>query len=316
LRRPSRADRFDAGAGGSCSPLHIWPDAPGDVAAACDDGGMPRTLWKGTLSFGLVTIPVGLYTATEDKSPSFNQLRRSDTSRIGYKRVAKADDEPVTNDEIVKGFEYERDRYVVFEPDELAAMRPKSSRVIDIERFIPLDQIDPIYFDKPYYLGPEETGAKAYALLSEAMRRAKSVALCRVTMRDKEHLAVLRLVENPVEHAGDGDGDGGADPVLVLNTMHWPDEIKPFSLSEVGIDELPEPRDAEVDMALTLIESYSGDFEPGTYEDSYRQRVLDAVQAKVEGEEIAVAEDAEEPASVVDLMAALKASVEAGKRAS
>lgn len=275
---------------------------------------MPRTLWKGTLSFGLVTIPVGLYTATEDKSPSFNQLRRSDSSRIGYKRVAKADDEPVTNDEIVKGFEYERDHYVVFEPDEIAGLRPKSSRVIDIERFVPLDQIDPIYYDKPYYLGPEETGAKAYALLSEAMRQAKSVALCRVTMRDKEHLAVLRLVEQPPAEEGEDDAD--RHPVLVLNTMHWPDEIRQFSLSDVGIDEVPQPRDAEVDMALTLIESYSGDFEPGTYVDTFRQKVLDAVQAKVEGQEIAVVDEAEEPASVVDLMAALKASVEAGKKAS
>lgn len=272
-----------------------------------DDGGMPRTLWKGTLSFGLVTIPVGLYTATENKSPSFNQLRREDSSRIGYKRVAKADDEPVTNDEIVKGFEYERDRYVMFEPDELASLRPKSSRVIDIEQFVPLADIDPIYYDKPYYLGPEETGAKAYGLLSAAMRQAESVALCRVTMRDKEHMAVLRLVDRPK-----GEGDE-TESVLVLNTMHWPDEIRDFSLSELGIDEVPEPREAEVDMAMTLIENYSGPFDPDAYVDTYRQRVLDAVQAKVEGEEVAIVSEDEEPSSVVDLMAALKASVEKSK---
>lgn len=270
-------------------------------------GTMPRTLWKGTLSFGLVTIPVGLYTATEDKSPSFNQLRRGDSSRIGYKRVAKADDEPVANDEIVKGFEYERDRYVTFEPDELDQLRPKSSRVIDIEQFVPLSEIDPIYFDKPYYLGPEETGVKAYALLAAAMAQASSVALCRVTMRDKEHMAVLRLLEGTAEDDG---------PVLVLNTMHWPDEIRDFSLSDLGIDEVPQPREAEVDMALSLIENYSGPFDPEQYVDSYRQRVLDAVQAKVEGEEIAVVGEEEEPASVVDLMAALKASVEQSKKAS
>ncbi|CAN5854210.1 Ku protein [soil metagenome] len=269
-----------------------------------DDGGMPRTLWKGTLSFGLVTIPVGLYTATENKSPSFNQLRRSDSSRIGYKRVAKADDEPVDNDEIVKGFEYERDRYVVFEPDELDSLRPKSSRVIDIETFVPLADIDPIYFDKPYYLGPEETGAKAYALLTQAMDQAESVALCRVTMRDKEHMAVLRLVTPPGEET---------EAVLVLNTLHWPDEIREFSLSDVGIEEIPEPRKAEVDMAMSLIENYSGSFDPESYVDTYRQRVLDAVQAKVEGEEIAVVEEEGERASVVDLMAALKASVEQSK---
>ena len=266
---------------------------------------MPRTLWKGTLSFGLVTIPVGLYTATENKSPSFNQLRRGDNSRIGYKRVAKADDSEVGYDDIVKGFEYEKDRYVVFEPDEIASLRPKSSRVIDIEAFVPLEQIDPIYYDKPYYLGPEEAGAKAYALLSQAMKQARSVAVCRVTMRDKEHMAVLRLVE----HTGEDDEAG---PVLVLNTMHWPDEIREFSLSDVGIEEIPEPREAEVDMALSLIENYSADFDPSQYVDTYRQRVLDAVTAKVEGEEIAVVEE-EEPASVLDLMAALKASVDAAK---
>lgn len=271
---------------------------------------MPRTLWKGTLSFGLVTIPVGLYTATENKSPSFNQLRRGDNSRIGYKRVAKADDQEVSYDDIVKGFEYEKDRFVVFEPDEIASLRPKSSRVIDIEAFIPLEEIDPIYFDKPYYLGPEEAGAKAYGLLSKAMKESKRVALCRVTMRDKEHMAVLRLVERPAESE-----DADPEQVLVLNTMHWPDEIRDFSLGDVGIDEVPEPRPAEVDMALTLIENYSGAFNPEEYVDSYRDRVLDAVKAKVEGEEIAVVEE-DEPASVLDLMAALKASVESSKGAS
>jgi DNA end-binding protein Ku len=282
---------------------------------------MPRTLWKGTLSFGLVTIPVGLYTATENKSPSFNQLRRSDSSRIGYKRVAKVDDEPVETDDIVKGFEYDRDRYVVFDPDELAAMRPKSSRVIDIEHFVALDEIDPIYYDKPYYLGPEETGVKAYALLCRAMRESGKVALCRVTMRDKEHMAVMRLVRRPaaMAEATDDTADApddlatDADGVLVLNTMHWPDEIRDFSLGELGIDEVPEPRANEVDMAMTLIDSYSGSFDPDAYVDTYRQRVLDAVQAKVDGEEIKVVSEDEEPSSVIDLMAALKASVERNK---
>lgn len=261
---------------------------------------MPRTLWKGTLSFGLVTIPVGLYTATEDKSPHFNQLRKSDHSRIGYKRVAKADDEEVAYDDIVKGYEYEKDRYVVFEPEELDALKPKSSRVIDIEEFVPLEEIDPIYFDKPYYLAPEETGAKAYGLLAKAMEESKRVAICRITMRDKEHLAVLRMV----------------DGLLVMSTMLWPDEVREFSLSDVGIDEVPEPREQEVQMALTLIENYTGQFDPDKYTDTYREKVLEAVEAKVEGQEITVAPEEEEPTGVVDLMAALKASVEASKKAS
>ncbi len=259
---------------------------------------MPRTLWKGTLSFGLVTIPVGLYTATEDKSPSFNQLRASDHSRVGYKRVAKADDEEVDWDEMVKGFEYEKDRYVVFTDDELKALKPKSSRLIDIEHFVPMEQIDPIYYDKPYYLAPEPAGAKAYALLAEAMKDRGTVALARVTMRDKEHIATLRV----------------KDGVFVLETMHWPDEIRPFSLDEVGIDDIPKPRPAEVKMAETLIENLTEDFDPARFQDSYRERLEDAVKAKVAGEEITVVEE-EEPSTVVDLMEALKQSVAASQKA-
>jgi DNA end-binding protein Ku len=256
-----------------------------------------RTIWKGTLSFGLVTIPVGVYTATEDRSPSFNQLRASDHSRIGYKRVAKADGEEVDYDEIVKGYEYERDRYVVFEPEEIAALRPTSSRMIEIQQFVPLEQIDPIYFDRPYYLAPEPSGAKAYGLLSKAMADQGSVAICKVTMRDKEHLATLRL----------------RDDVFVLETMQWPDEIREFSLADVGIDEIPEPRDKEVAMARTLIENLTEDWSPDDFEDEYRERVLEAVQAKVEGEEITLVES-EEPAGVVDIMEALKRSVDESKR--
>ncbi len=259
---------------------------------------MIRTLWRGTLSFGLVTIPVGLYTAIEDRSPSFNQLRASDHSRIGYKRVSKADGDEVDYDEIVKGFEYERDRYVVFEDEELAALRPKSSRMVEIIQFVPLAQIDPIYFARPYYLAPEPAGAKAYALLSKAMADRNAVAVCKITMRDKEHLATLRL----------------HDGIFVLETMHWPDEIRAFSLSDVGVDEIPEPRPREVQMAQALIENLTEDFDPSQFHDAYRERILEAVQAKVDGEEITVAET-EEPATVVDLMEALRRSVEQSKGA-
>ena len=258
---------------------------------------MPRTLWKGTLSFGLVTIPVGVYGATEDRSPSFNQLRSSDHSRIGYKRVAKADDSEVGYDDIVKGYEYERDRYVIFTKDELDALRPPSSRTIDIEQFVPLKQIDPIYFDRPYYLAPEPSGAKAYGLLAEAMTDSGSVAVCRITMRDKEHLATLRL----------------RDGLFVLETMHWPDEIKDFSLEEVDIFDVPDPRPQEVKMAKQLIASLTEDFDPKAWDDQYRERVMAAVQAKVEGSEIVVKPEDGEPATVVDLMEALRTSVESAR---
>jgi len=273
---------------------------------------MPRSLWKGTLSFGLVTIPVQLFSATENRTPSFNQLRESDHSRISYKRVAKADGGEVAYDDIVKGYEYARDHYVVFTKDELDAMRPASSRSIEIEQFVPLEQIDPIYFDRTYYLAPEASGAKAYALLAEAMTDGGSVAVCRITLRDKEYLATLRLLPGrPGAHEGDAeDAEGTPGPLFVLETMHWPDEIRAFDLSEVDIDEMPEPRDKEVEMAKQLIASLTEDFEPTQFHDSYRERVLEAVEAKVEGQEVTITEEAEEEAPVVDLMAALRQSVE------
>ena len=259
-----------------------------------------RTLWKGSLSFGLVTIPVRLFPATEEKSVSFNQLRASDHSRIGYQRVAKADGEEVAYEDIVKGYEYEPDRYVVFDGDELDALKPASSRTVEILQFVPLAQIDPIYFQRAYYLAPEAAGAKAYGLLSQAMRDKSTVAICKITLRDKEHLATLRL----------------RDEMFVLETMYWPDEIRDLSLEELDIGDVPEPRKQEVAMAEALIENLTEDFDPTAYKDTYRQKVLDAVRAKVEGQEITVVDEAGEPAGVVDLMEALRQSVEASKNRS
>jgi DNA end-binding protein Ku len=255
-----------------------------------------RTMWKGSLSFGLVTIPVRLYPATEEKSVSFNQLRASDHSRIGYQRVSKADGQEVPYDEIIKGFEYEPDRYVVFDP-ELDALKPPSSRTVEILQFVPLEQIDPIYFQRSYYLAPEAAGGKAYALLSQAMRDKSTVAVCKITLRDKEHLATLRL----------------RNDVFVLETMYWPDEIRQLSLEDLDIGDIPEPRPQEVAMAEALIENLTEDFVPTAYTDTYRQKVLDAVRAKVEGQEITIVDEAGEPAGVVDLMEALRASVEASR---
>jgi DNA end-binding protein Ku len=256
-----------------------------------------RTLWKGSLSFGLVTIPVRLFPATEEKSVSFNQLRASDHSRIGYQRVAKSDGQEVPYDEIVKGYEYEPDRYVVFDSDELDALKPASSRTVEILQFVPLEQIDPIYFQRAYYLAPEAAGAKAYGLLSQAMRDKSSVAICKITLRDKEHLATLRL----------------RDDMFVLETMYWPDEIRAMSLADVDVGEVPEPRPQEVAMAEALIANLTEDFDPSAYADTYRQKVLDAVRAKVEGQEVTVVDESGEPSGVVDLMEALRQSVEASK---
>lgn len=256
-----------------------------------------RTLWTGTLSFGLVSIPVKMYAATSDRSPSFNQLRSSDHSRIGYKRVAKADDEAVEFAEIVKGYEYESDRYVVFDADELQALKPSSSKSLDILQFVPLKQIDPIYFQRGYHLIPEPSGLKPYGLLASVMRDQETVAICKVTLRDKEHLATLRL-----------RGD-----VFVLETMWWPDEIHDIALSDFNIDELPEPRPQELKMAKSLLSDLTEDFDPSAYTDEHRERVLEAVQAKIAGEEVTVVDDDGEPAEVVDLVDALRQSVEAAK---
>ena len=258
---------------------------------------MPRTLWKGSLSFGLVTVPIRLYPATEDKSPSFNQLRAGDHSRIGYQRVAKADGEEVAYDDIVKGYEYERDRYVVFSKEELDALKPPSSRTVEIMQFVPREQIDPLYFQRSYYLAPDPSGAKAYGLLAKAMADQDTVAVCKITLRDKEHLATLRL----------------RGEMFVLETMYWPDEIRELSLGDVGVDEVPEPRPQEVQMAQSLIENLTEDFDPAAYHDEYRAKVAEAVQAKVEGQEVTVAETESEPTGVVDLMEALKESVEQSK---
>lgn len=260
-----------------------------------------RALWTGNISFGLVTIPVKLVTATEDRSVRFNQLRASDHSRIGYQRVAKADNEPVEYDEVVKGYEYAPDQWVVFDKEEIDALKPESSRTVEIQQFVPLEQIDPIYFSRSYYVVPDQNGAKAYGLLARAMEAKGTVAVCTITLRDTEHLATLRLREG----------------VFVLATMHWPDEVKPVDHEQLGTADLPEPRPQEVDMAEQLIDNLTEDFDPNQFVDTYRQAILEAAEAKVAGEEVVTGRQESEAAPVVDLMDALRRSVgEAGQATS
>ncbi len=255
---------------------------------------MPRAMWKGAISFGLVTIPVAVYPATEEKSLRFNQLHAKDGGRIRNKRVCSVCEGEVPYEEIVKGYEYEKDRYVTLTDEELDAVPVRSSRTIDIERFVDLEEIDPIYFKKSYYLVPEEVGAKAYALLREAMSRDGKVGIAKVSFRDKEHLATLRF----------------RGKAFVLETMFWPDEIREAE----GVEVEAEVRPQEVEMARQLIESLSGPFEPTAYRDEYREKLLGIVERKIAGEEITVAAEAEAPERVVDLMEALKRSVEAAKQ--
>lgn len=254
----------------------------------------PRAMWKGAISFGLVTIPVAVYPATEEKSLKFNQLHDEDQGRIRYKRVCAVDGEEVGYDHIVKGYEVEKDRYVVLTDEDLDAVPVESSRAIDIQQFVDLDEIDPILFKKSYYLVPEETGAKAYALLREALAEENKVGIAKVSFRDKEHLAALRF----------------KDRAFVLETMYWPDEIRDAEFETLGSD--AKVRANELEMARSLIESLSEPWNPEVFKDEYREALLDIVERKLAGERIEAPAEAP-PARVVDLMAALKASVEAAK---
>jgi len=252
-------------------------------------------MWKGAISFGLVTIPVAVYPATEEKTLRFNQLHDEDGGRIRYKRVCEKDGEEVSFEHIVKGYEVEKDRYVVLTDEDINAIPVESSRAIDIHRFVDLDEIDPVLFKKSYYLVPEETGAKAYALLREAMSDDGRVGIAKVSFRDKEHLAALRF----------------KDEAFVLETMYWPDEIREADFG--GVDVSAKIRGQELEMAKQLIDSLSGEWNPEEYSDEYREALLQIVEAKLNGQEIEVVA-AEPTAKVVDLMEALKASVAAAKK--
>jgi DNA end-binding protein Ku len=256
---------------------------------------MPRAMWKGAISFGLVTIPVAVYPATEEKTLRFNQLHDEDGGRIRYKRVCEKDGEEVTFEHIVKGYEVEKDRYVVLTDDDFDAVPVESSRAIDIVQFVEIDEIDPVMFKKSYYLVPEETGAKAYALLREAMREDDRVGIAKVSFRDKEHIAALRF----------------KDDAFVLETMFWPDEIRQADFG--GVDVKADVRDNELTMARQLIDSLTGEWAPEQFSDAYRDALLQIVEAKLNGQEIEVVEP-EQAATVVDLMEALKASVAAAKK--
>ena len=257
---------------------------------------MPRSIWKGAISFGLVTIPVGLYSATESKTPKFKMLRGTDHSPIKYKRVAESDGEEVVWDDIVRGYEVEKGKYVVFTDEELeAATAADGNRLVDVVQFVDESEIDPIYYKSSYYLAPERTGVKAYRILLEALKDKGRVGLAKVSIRDKQQLATLRA----------------KDGILVMETMYWPDEIRPAEFEELDGD--VDLRKEEVKMAQMLIDGLTAEFDPEAFKDSTREAIQTAAQKKVEGEEI-VAPDAPEPTKVVDLLEALKASVEATKK--
>ncbi len=255
-----------------------------------------RTVWKGAITFGLVSIPVKLYSATEERDVAFHQVRRSDGSRIRYKRVAAADGEEVSYSDIAKGYELPGGEIVVLTDEDFASLPLSTSQVIEVLEFVPLGQVDPIYFAKSYYLEPDRTGAKPYALLREALERSGRVALVKVAIRSREQLGTLRV----------------RNGIFVLETMLWPDEVRtpdfPF------LDERVEVRPQELAMAESLIATLAADFDPSQYRDSYREALQAVIDAKVAGKDVvSLPSEGKEPDVADDLMAALKASVEAAK---
>jgi len=246
-------------------------------------------------------VPVKLYSAVSKQTVRFRELREGDSSRVKHKRVAESDGKEVPYEKIVKGYEYAPDQYVVLTKDELSDLEPQRSRAIEIQDFVDLDDIDPIYFEQPYYLGPDKGAARAYALLVQAMKESRKVAIARFVLRNKEHLAAIRPM----------------DDVLTLTTMRFHDEVtSPSDLDgEVFEEEKPKkPDQRELDMAKQLIESLTGDFNPNSYRDEYREELLDLLEQKAAGEEVVSAPTEEvKPTKAPDLMAALEESLAAVK---
>ncbi len=260
---------------------------------------MPRAIWSGSISFGLLNVPVKLYSAVSKKSVSFRELRESDSSRVRHKRVAEADGEEVAYDDIVKGYEIAPEQYVVITRSELEELDPKKTRAIEILDFVDLDEIDPIYFDHPYYLGPDKGAEKAYGLLVKAMADANKVAIARFVLRNKENLAALRPM----------------DGVMTMATMRFADEVvSPEEISDSIEGDAGKPAKKELDMAKALIDSLADDFDADKYRDEYREQLLALIERKAKGEKVvAPTSEAPTPTKAPDLMAALEESLAAVK---
>jgi DNA end-binding protein Ku len=260
---------------------------------------MARAIWSGSISFGLLNVPVRLYSAVARRNIALREIRESDSSRIKHRRVAEGTDEEVPYDEIVKAYEITPGRYVPLSKDEMSALAPEKTRAIDVQDFVEVDEIDPMYFDSPYYLGPADGAEKAYSLLAAAMESSGKAAVARFVFRNKEHLAAIRATKG----------------ALTLTTMRFADEVVPASeLDDVLPQKKPKVAKKEQEMAEALIDSLSTEFEPSDYRDEYREQLLSLIETKAEGKEI-VAPETEEPQATKapDLMAALEESIAAAK---
>ncbi|MGH3712151.1 MAG: Ku protein [Micromonosporaceae bacterium] len=256
---------------------------------------MPRAIWKGAISFGLVSIGVKLYSATEEKDIRFHQVHRTDGGRIRYKRVCEVDGEEVTYDDIAKGYDLGGGETVILTDDDFAELPLPTSRAIEVLEFVPAEQVDPILYAKSYHLDADGQAAKPYVLLRDALENSDRVAIVKVAIRQREQLAVLRV----------------RDDVLVMHTMLWPDEVRTAEFEFLEEDISPRPQ--ELAMAESLIDSMTADFDPDEYVDNYRAALQEVIDAKVAGREVVAVEPEEEKPAAVDLMAALRASVERAK---
>ncbi len=257
-----------------------------------------HTVWKGSISFGLVNIPVKMFTATEDKDIRFKYIHKECNTPVKYKKVCPVCNKEVQPEEIVRGYEYEPGKYVILTDEDFAAIDSKGERAVEILDFVKLEEIDPVYFDKTYYLAPQETGGKAYTLLREALNGKNRIAVAKITIRERESLAVIRVYNN----------------VLVLETIFYPDEVRDFK-QVPGIPENLQTTKAELDMAVQLIENLTDTFNPNKYVDTYREKLFELITAKVEGgEEVFVKKDIPKE-NVISLMEALQQSIQMSKGA-
>ena len=256
---------------------------------------MASTVWKGHLTFGLVSLPVKLVSAARSESVSFNQLHATDHSRVRQVLYCQAEDKPVARNELVKGYEYEKDKYVVVDEEDIKKAAPPSSKTMEILEFVKSDRVDPVYFESSYYIAPDDAGEKPYALLFEALKRSGFVGIAKIAMHNREHIVILR------------PGQRG----LLLHTMYYEDEVRKTEEFRTDSSLI---KDKELELAMTLIGSLAAEFEPVKYKDSYRENLMAMVQAKVQGRQVVQAPATQHLAPVIDIMEALKASLALGRK--
>src|SRR5437588_4881380 len=256
---------------------------------------MASTVWKGHLTFGMVSMPVKLYSAARSETVSFNQLHKADSSRVKQVLYCQAEDKPIQRSEIVKGYEYEKDRYVVIDEEDIKKVAPKTAKTMEVLEFVKSAEVDPIFFESSYYLAPDEAGEKPYALLYEALRKTGCVGVAQIAMHNREHIVILR------------PGPLG----ILLHTMYYRNEIR--QVEEFRTDR-GLVKDKELDLAMTLIQSLEAPFEPDKYKDEYRENLLALIDAKVKGQEIVAASTPQQKAPVIDILEALKMSLAQAKK--